>query len=443
MKKALSVIGWFILAGSALAVLPTGLKCPLEMSVTGERKVSAVAKLSDGRTLSGEFEVPPLGVLEVRDKLYKKLPVFNPNGGSWGQGAGLGSLYGSLENASVRVNSAQEGKGAEYHQDKDFRVYYLMGQIGRTADSAIGEKPVYVSFRHTPQRLDSVILDKNGQLTLRLGVPVAYMPVPPVLADGEVRLGNIYQARTQEPLTDGNLFPIFETAWRPTACSKGERLLPKTMKKLREGGKVKILAWGDSGTAGTYLAEFHSDWKNNRWQEQFVRLLRQRFPKAQIELETVAWGGHNTRDFLKAQSGSPYNYEEKVLGTMPDLVISPFGNDRSLTDAQLTEQYTKFLTDFREIGAEWLIVIPAYTAENAFVMIPPAKQKAVQVDDRKLTAFLRRFATENQVALADGGTPFVELHRQGIPHLTVMTNHYNHPNAYGFSLMAAAVLEVF
>ena len=439
MKKALSVIGWFILAGSALAVLPTGLKSSLEMSVTGERKVSAVAKLTDGRTLSGEFEVPPLGVLEVRDKQYKKLPVFNPNGGSWGQGASLGSLYGSLENASVRVNSAPEGKGVEYRQDKDFRVYYLMGQIGRTADSPIGEKPVYVSFRHTPQRLDSVILDKNGQLAFRLGEPVAYMPVPPVLADGEVRLGNIYQARTQEPLTDGNLFPIFETSWQPTACSKGELLLPKTMKKLRDGGKVKILAWGDSITAGTYIP----DWQTNRWQEQFVRKLRQRFPKAQIELETVAWGGHNTRDFLKAKSGSPYNYEEKVLGAMPDLVLFEFLNDRSLNDAQLTENYATFLKDFREIGAEWLIVIPAYTAENAFVMLSPAKQKAVQVDDRKHTAFLRRFATENQVALADGGTPFVELHRQGIPHLTVMTYHYNHPNAYGFSLMAAAVLEVF
>ncbi|MBQ6471852.1 MAG: hypothetical protein IJJ33_07705, partial [Victivallales bacterium] len=84
MKRALGVIGWCILAGSAFAVLPTGLKSPLEMGVTGERKVSVVAKLTDGRTLSGEFKVPPPGVLEVRDKLYRKLPVFNPNGGSWG-----------------------------------------------------------------------------------------------------------------------------------------------------------------------------------------------------------------------------------------------------------------------------------------------------------------------------------------------------------------------
>ncbi|MBQ6473136.1 MAG: SGNH/GDSL hydrolase family protein, partial [Victivallales bacterium] len=359
--------------------------------------------------------------------------------GSWGQGAGLGSLYGALENASVRVNSAQEGKGVEYQRDRDFRVHCLMGQIGRTADSPIGEKPVYVSYRHAPQRLDSVILDKSGQLALRLGEPVAYMPVPPALADGEVRLGNIYQARTQGPLTEGNLFPIFETSWRPAACSKGEQLLPKTMKKLREGGKVRILAWGDSITAGTYIP----DWQNNRWQVQFARQLRQRFPKAQIELETVAWGGHNTNDFLAAKSGSPYNYEEKVLGAMPDLVVSEFHNDRSMDDAQLTENYARFLKDFREIGAEWLIMVPPYTAENAFVMLPPAKQRELQSDDRGITAFLRKFAAENQVALADGGAPFIALPRQGIPHLTVMTNHYNHPDAFGFSLMAAAVLEVF
>ena len=38
------------------------------------------------------------------------------------------------------------------------------------------------------------------------------------------------------------------------------------MKKLQSGERLRLLAWGDSVTVGTYVP----DWEHNRWQEQFV-----------------------------------------------------------------------------------------------------------------------------------------------------------------------------
>ena len=58
----------------------------------------------------------------------------------------------------------------------------------------------------------------------------------------------------------------------------------------KNGEKVKILAWGDSVTVGTFVP----DWQHNRWQNQFVERLQKLFPQAQIELVTEAWGGYNT-----------------------------------------------------------------------------------------------------------------------------------------------------
>ncbi len=73
-------------------------------------------------------------------------------------------------------------------------------------------------------------------------------------------------------LADANLFPVLETAYpeqpkpSPTVA---EQLIPKTMAKLKAGGKVSILAWGDSVTDGGYLPDRDA----TRWQEQFARPL--------------------------------------------------------------------------------------------------------------------------------------------------------------------------
>ncbi|MBQ6471857.1 MAG: SGNH/GDSL hydrolase family protein [Victivallales bacterium] len=252
-------------------------------------------------------------------------------------------------------------------------------------------------------------------------------------------MGNIYQVFRQEKLTNGNLFPILEVGYHVRTLPVAEQLLPNTMRKLRNGDILKILAWGDSITEGEYVPLP----QENCWQSQLVSKLHERFPAARLELVTSAWGNHNSNDFLQERAGAAHNYVEQVIDVRPDLVISEFLNDRSLTDAQLDTNYRRFLVDFRAIGAEWLILTPPYTAKNAFVMMPPEMQKQVKSDERRITAFLRRFAIENHLPLAEAGERFVALPRQGIPHLTVMVNNYNHPGIFGLSLLADAALQIF
>jgi len=108
-------------------------------------------------------------------------------------------------------------------------------------------------------------------------------------------------------------------------------------------------------TEGAYLANPERD----RWQQQFVTRLRQRFPQAQIELVTEAWGGRSTGSYLGVPSGEPHNYQETVLAAKPDLIISEFVNDAGLNPEQVEQRYGKLWTDFQAIGAEWMCFLEA------------------------------------------------------------------------------------
>ena len=185
---------------------------------------------------------------------------------------------------------------------------------------------------------------------------------------------------------------MLETAYpeppkpKPTPA---EQLLPKTMAKLRSGERLRILAWGDSVTVGTYVP----DWEHNRWQEQFVARLKARFPRANIELLTEAWGGRNTASYLAEPPGSPHNYQEKVLAPKPDLIVSEFVNDAGLNPAQVNERYGKLLADFQGIGAEWIILTPHYVRPDWMGL---NREREVDDDPRPYVAGLREFAARNQ-----------------------------------------------
>ena len=149
------------------------------------------------------------------------------------------------------------------------------------------------------------------------------------------------------------------------------------MAKLRAGGPVRILAWGDSVTDGGYLP----DAEHTRWQAQFVTRLQARFSQAKIELVSEAWGGRSTASYLAEPAGSPHNYQEVVFGAKPDLVVSEFVNDAGLTPEQVEERYSKFLADFTAIGAEWIILTPHYVRPDWMGL---SAQRDIDVDPRPM-----------------------------------------------------------
>jgi acyl-CoA thioesterase-1 len=95
--------------------------------------------------------------------------------------------------------------------------------------------------------------------------------------------------------------------------------LPRTQQKLRDGDKVKVVAFGDSITAGGEATQPGLIY----WQ-RWADALQKKYPEAQITTVNGATGGDTTRNGLE-------RLEIKVLSQKPDLVLVAFGmNDNNL-----------------------------------------------------------------------------------------------------------------
>jgi len=393
------------------------------------------------------FNITPPVMVDVLAQKYDRLPTFNPNTVGWVKGVPLRGLVcqectarGFLVPESLVLRAGAEADAQRFELGKDYAADLEWGTVGRLPGGRIGEnQPIWISYRHVAPRIDSIVLSAQGRMELREGKPTVTMTVPPPIAAGERRLANICVIERIGKLEPSHLYPILETSYpeppKPSP-SPAERLLPKTMQKLRDGGPLKILAWGDSVTDGGFLP----DADHNRWQAQFVTRLRERFPKATIELVSQGWGGRNTASFLAEPTGSPHNYQEKVLGVKPDLVVSEFVNDAYLSPDQVEQSYSKFLADFKAIGAEWIILTPHYVRPDWMGL---TRQRDIDADPRPYVAGLREFAAKHHVALADASLRWGRLWRQGIPYNTLHMNAINHPNPQGMKMFADSLMALF
>jgi lysophospholipase L1-like esterase len=104
----------------------------------------------------------------------------------------------------------------------------------------------------------------------------------------------------------------------PTKAELGAVRLPHTRKKLRAGEKVRIVAYGDSITAGGEATE-----PGLIFWERWANALREKYPRVCIETTNGATGGDTSAQGLQ-------RLQEKVLPQNPDLVLIGFGmNDHN------------------------------------------------------------------------------------------------------------------
>jgi hypothetical protein len=381
----------------------------------------------------------------VTDEKYDCLPIFNLHAAAYARGTPLVGLRAqecsvryALDPVSLVVRAVPGG--APLERGKDYEAELTWGCVGRQENGKIeAMTPVYMSYVYGAMRLDAVVLTVDGKIALRKGVSHVSLPVLAALAAGDRRLANIWVTARLSKLAESCLFPVLETTYPETPKTlptPADRFIPQTMAKLKTGGLVRILAWGDSVTDGSFLPEPAV----NRWQEQFVRRLRTRYPKAEIVLMTEAWGGHKSDNYRKEPPGSRHNYKEKVLDCQPDLIISEFVNDAGLHETDVAQRYGCFRDEFKEIGAEWIILTPHYVRPDWMGL---TSGKNIDNDPRPYVQALRTFTVANNLALAEGSLRYGRLWRQGIPYSTLMMNNINHPNAFGMSLFADALMALF
>ena len=369
------------------------IKAPWEVTVS----------LPGPNRLTSTLQIPPPKIITVSNEKFNSLPVFNPNAGGWVKGAQLSGVRAQetttpylLVQDSLVLRGGPTPDAEVFRKGADYEADLNWGTIGRLANGAIkAEQPVYATYSHAQLRLDAIVLRDDGKIVLRKGEPRAAAPSPPAVNEGERRLANIWLPGLVPKLAPEHLFPVLETAYPEPPKSTPtpvEKFAPRALKKLHDGEPLRLLAWGDSVTVGTYVPNPAKE----RWQEQFVARLQQRFPNAKIELITEAWGGRNTGSYLGEPPGSEHNYREKVLGTKPDLVVSEFVNDAGLNPKQVEERYTKLLADFQAIGAEWIILTPHYVRPDWMNL---KREREIDNDPRPYVAGLRTFASKHNVAL--------------------------------------------
>jgi lysophospholipase L1-like esterase len=439
----LLLLGGYLSLHAAPAELRLSGDWDVQVTVPGSTRSSGKSAPPRSATL---HVYPPL-LVTVTAELYESLPLFNTNAGGWVKGAQLRGLRAQetttpflLEPSSLVLRTGPTSEAETLEPDKDYTFDKDWGTVGRIPGSRIAEgQKVYASYRHAQLRLDSVVLTRKGRIQLRQGEPQAAAPCPPTVAKDEKLLANIWLPGRINKLSSEHLFPVLETSYPEPVKpfpSVAEVLLPKTLAKLRSQQPVRILAWGDSVTDGSYVP----DPARNRWQEQFVARLRAAYPQAKVELVTEAWGGRNTSSYLAEPPGSPHNYREKVLGAKPDLIVSEFVNDAWMNSEQVEQQYGKLLADLQGIAAEWIILTPHYVRPDWMGI---SRERDIDQDPRPYVAGLRQFTARHQVALADASLRYGRLWRQGIPYSTLMLNSINHPDARGMKLFADALMELW
>lgn len=202
-------------------------------------------------------------------------------------------------------------------------------------------------------------------------------------------------------------------------------LLPRTLTKLKRGESLRIVAFGDSITAGGDATRPELIfWK--RWADE----LQRKYPAATIEAINGATGGDTTRNGLDRLT-------EKVLKEKPDLVLVGFGmNDHNKggfgTPVEVFAQNLETMIDRirKESGAEIILLSTfppnpkwRYGSHN----MPAYADATEAVARRKQCAYVDIYG--NWVALASRKKPE-----------DLLGNNINHPNDFGH-WMYFAVLQ--
>jgi hypothetical protein len=245
-----------------LTILPAFAQPPATLTLAGDWLVRVALPGRPAETLS----VFPAPLLQVTQEPYSNLPLFNPKAGGWARGTQLNPLKAQettsrflLDPASFSLSDGARllTPGTDYEIDLEW------GTFGRLANSPIQpNQTVYATYRHAQMRLDAVVQTANGSIVIRTGEPRAAAPAQPAIHPNERHLGNIYIPIYLQKLTPEHLFPVLETAYPETPIVPTPTIT-RIKKRLENGEKLRILAWGDSVTDASYLPNRPAD----RWQE--------------------------------------------------------------------------------------------------------------------------------------------------------------------------------
>ena len=202
----------------------------------------------------------------------------------------------------------------------------------------------------------------------------------------------------------------------PAKAEFGTAQLPNTRTKLRAGQSVRIIAFGDSITAGGGASE-----PGLILWERWAGALREKYPRARIEAVNGATGGDTTVQGLQ-------RLQAKVLEQKPDLVLIGFGmNDHNRPglgvplDAFASNLRTMIDRIRASTGAE-IILFSAFPPNPKWYY--GSHSMAAYADATE------RVALEEHCAFADVYHVWTSIAARKKPE-DLLANDINHPNDFG------------
>lgn len=207
--------------------------------------------------------------------------------------------------------------------------------------------------------------------------------------------------------TTENATPLFTSTAQANA-------LKQTSDRLSKGGPFKVIAFGDSITAGGDASE-----ERLQFTQRYARWLQKEFPKAEVAFENGATGGDSTVQGLA-------RLEEKVLSRKPDLVLLGFGmNDHNKGGLEPDAFEKNLVIMIETIRARTGADVLAY---SAFPPNPDWKFGSHRME--QFAAATQRAAEKTGCAFADVFAVWQKmLVRKDYP--SMLANNINHPNDFG------------
>ncbi len=389
------------------------------------------------------LDVLPPALIHVTSERWDALPDYAPNAAPWGRGARLKQLDTFETTAADMLVPAslalrlKPGDADTLTPGKDYDFEPKWATVGLKPGSRATGKPVYIDYDCGWFRIDSITIDKHGALRIIAGVPHRATPFPPRVSEGEHVIANVWVPGRLVKLETDNVFPIIEPEYPSIAhrgTPKAAAQLPETWKKISSGTPFKVMAWGDSVTAGGQASD-----PAHQYQSVFIDKLKAKYPNCRPELVTVGWGGRNTDSFLIEPVGAQYNFDSAVIAQKPDLIIMEFVNDAYMTPEVVEQKYSYLLSRFKAIGAELIVLTPHFVRPDWM----GKTSVRVEEDPRPYTAGVREFCAKHNIAIADAALRWGHLVKEGIPYTTLLSNSINHPDDRGHVLFADAIMEVF
>ncbi len=386
-------------------------------------------------------QVEPAQAVQVKDERLKLSPE---KPAVWSKGTPLRQLQTLSPGRGVPANGAIDPQSVVVRsgdrvlvREKEYLADPVWGSLGiGPQPSVTSDEEVSVDYRYSLRRIDSVVRSGEGKESLVKGHSHLTTPQPPALQPGQVRLANIFIDYFQEGKT-AQIFPVLEPADRTATLTTPGRI-PRTLAKLKAGGPVKIVCWGDSVTVGGDAST-----PDLRYSALFERRLKAKFPAADIAVETIAVGGSNSLQWLypdKFKHPSGQCDWQKIAQARPDLVTIEFVNDAGLGgNAELFKQtYDEIRSRLGGLNAEVLFITPHFTMPGMMGF-----QTLRDPEGRPYVLALRRYAREHGLALADASSRWEHLWKEGLPYTTLLMNGINHPDDRGHALFADELLKCF